>query len=99
MEKEAGLGSVKRFGVRYGRTTKYNLAQIENEQRKLQKCPYCKKIRAKRVFAGVYQCLQCNAKFSGKAYFVEQKIPIEQEEAQPIAELAEEKMAEAKEAE
>lgn len=80
MEKEAGLGSVKRFGVRYGRTTKYNFAKIENEQKKPQKCPYCKKLKAKRVFAGVYKCSKCNAKFTGKAYFLEQVVNVSKEE-------------------
>ncbi len=94
MEKEAGLGPVKRLGVRYGRTTKYNLAKIEFEQKKPQKCPYCKKAKAKRQFAGVYECAQCGSKFTGKAYFLEQKIRNEQEEenaeliAAPEAEAA-----------
>ena len=78
MEKKVGLGSVKRFGVRYGRTTKFNLAQIEIPQRKLQKCPYCHKTKAKRAFAGVYDCSVCGAKFTGKAYFLEQKIGAEE---------------------
>lgn len=87
MEKDAGLGPVKRLGVRYGRTTKYNLAKIEFEQKKPQKCPYCKKAKAKRQFAGVYECAQCGAKFTGKAYFLEQKISNEQEE-EPVGVVA-----------
>ena len=79
MGKKVGLGPVKRFGVRYGRTTRFNLAQIEIPQRKLQKCPYCHKTKAKRVFAGVYKCSVCRAKFTGKAYFLEQKVGVVEE--------------------
>ena len=86
MEKKAGLGSVKRFGVRYGRTTKFNLAQIEIPQRKLQKCPYCHKTKAKRAFAGVYECSVCKSKFTGKAYFLEQKVRVEEMPAEIIVE-------------
>jgi len=87
MEKEAGLGPVKRFGVRYGRTTKYNLARIEKEQKKPQKCPYCKKEKARRVFAGVYECSTCKSKFTGKAYFIEQTLKRSIEPEQTIAQM------------
>ncbi|MBI4140464.1 50S ribosomal protein L37ae [Candidatus Woesearchaeota archaeon] len=79
MQRDVGLGPVKRFGVRYGRTTKYNRAQIEIQQKKPQVCPYCKKPKAKLVFVGVYACRQCGAKFTGKAYFLEQKVKVEAE--------------------
>jgi len=87
MVKDVGLGSVKRFGVRYGRTTKYNFAKIENEQRKLQKCPYCKKTKAKREFLGVYKCGKCGAKFTGKAYFLEQTVIVQSQESPIVEEL------------
>ena len=89
MRKDVGLGPVKRFGVRYGRTTKYNRAQIEIQQKKPQVCPYCKKPKAKLVFVGVYACAHCGAKFTGKAYFLEQKIKIE-EAPEEIVQLSEE---------
>ena len=91
MRKQAGLGSVKRFGVRYGRTTKFNMAQIENQQRKPQKCPYCKKLKAKRIFTGVYACERCGAKFTGKAYFLEQRVSaVETETPEEVVEEKEE---------
>lgn len=68
MAEKQGLGSVKRFGVRYGRTPKYKLALIERELRKKHKCPYCRKLKVKRVSYGIWNCLGCNAKFTGKAY-------------------------------
>ena len=74
MEPEEKLGSVKRFGARYGRKTKLKFSKIEAEQRKLHKCPYCSKIAVKRVALGIWQCRKCNAKFSGKAYSITREI-------------------------
>ncbi len=81
MAKKAGLGSVKRYGVRYGRTTKFKAAQVESQYygRRL-KCPYCSKNRVKRVFAGVWQCRNCSAKFSAKAYTIEKQVATEEVE-------------------
>ena len=70
MKAEKGLGSVKRFGVRYGKTVKDRLARIEQEQKKLQMCPYCEQAKAKRKFVGVYECSKCGAKFTGRAFFL-----------------------------
>ncbi|MBT3463615.1 50S ribosomal protein L37ae [archaeon] len=66
VKKEAS--STKRFGSRYGRTTKLRFGLIEKEQRKLHMCPYCKKVKVKRLSAGIWQCRGCDAKFTGKAY-------------------------------
>ena len=63
--------SSKRFGARYGRTIKKNFAKIEQEQRRLHKCPYCSKIAVKRLAAGIWQCKKCNEKFTSKAYTTE----------------------------
>ncbi|MEM4263580.1 MAG: 50S ribosomal protein L37ae [Candidatus Woesearchaeota archaeon] len=70
MKLEKGLGPVKRFGVRYGRTVKARLAKIEIEQKKPQLCPYCEQPKAKKLFAGVYLCKKCGAKFTGRAFFL-----------------------------
>ncbi len=86
------LGAVKRFGVRYGRTPKHNMARIEDEQRKKQKCPYCLKNKVIRLATGIWQCNKCNAKFTGNAYYLgakpkeqaeEQTQTVEKEELQP----------------
>lgn len=74
MKTEEKLGSVKRFGARYGRKPKLKFSKIEAEQRKLHKCPYCNKIAVKRVSVGIWHCKKCNAKFTGKAYSVTRKI-------------------------
>ncbi|MBD3361166.1 50S ribosomal protein L37ae [Candidatus Woesearchaeota archaeon] len=73
MAKEKGLGPAKRFGTRYGATTKHRLATIEKEQKKPQLCPYCSKPKAKRISYGIYECKKCNSKFTGKAYVVGRK--------------------------
>ena len=63
MAKAAG-----KFGVRYGRTVRKKYQLIENLQRKAHKCPYCEKVKVKRVAKGIYECQKCNSKFTGKAY-------------------------------
>lgn len=76
MAIEKGLGPAKRFGPRYGRTVKFKLAKIEKQQKKPQICPYCDKPKAKRIAAGIYECNKCNAKFTGRAYFLKKKAPV-----------------------
>ena len=82
---EEKLGSVKRFGARYGRKPKLKFSKIETEQRKLHKCPYCSKIAVKRIAAGIWHCRKCHAKFTGKAYSITKKIT-----AKEAAEMVEE---------
>ena len=74
MKEVGNLGSVKRYGARYGRKLKLKLYKIETEQRRLHKCPYCTKIAVKRVALGIWSCKKCKAKFTGKAYSVTRKI-------------------------
>ena len=68
MTAKENFGSIKRFGARYGRKPKIKYASIENEQRKLHKCPYCNYVKVKRVLMGVWRCSKCNSKFTGGAY-------------------------------
>jgi len=60
--------SVRRFGARYGRRTKLRYGILEESQRARHKCPYCNKIQVKRLSTGVWYCLKCDSKFTGKAY-------------------------------
>ena len=60
--------SVKRFGIRYGRTTKMRFGEIEKEQRRFHKCPYCNKMKVKRLSYGIWHCTKCKEKFTGKAF-------------------------------
>lgn len=68
MASKAGLGSIKRFGARYGRTVKLKVAKIERMQRAKHKCPYCHNLQVRRESAGIWQCGKCNVKFAGRAY-------------------------------
>ncbi|MBI2558625.1 50S ribosomal protein L37ae [Candidatus Woesearchaeota archaeon] len=97
MKTEEKLGSVKRFGARYGRKPKLKFSKIEAEQRKLHKCPYCSKTAVKRVAVGIWHCRKCNAKFTGKAYAIRSITPkgepsetIEEQEAIVNEEVQEE---------
>lgn len=72
------LKSAKRFGPRYGKRLKLRVAKIEEESRKIHKCPYCNYKAVKRVGVGIWFCRKCKAKFTGKAYSVEKKISFEE---------------------
>jgi large subunit ribosomal protein L37Ae len=57
-----------RFGAGYGKTVKDRLNKIEDKQRKKQKCPFCKKLGAKRLSKGIWKCSKCNKKFAGGSF-------------------------------
>ena len=78
-----GLGSVKRFGARYGRSIKEKFGIIEEQQRKLYECPSCLAVKVKRQAPGIWQCRKCGLKFAGKAYTVSKKIIIREEAEKP----------------
>jgi len=63
-------GSSGRFGARYGKTIRKKIMRVEAIQRKKQICPYCKKPAAKRIAMAIFKCRNCEAKFTGKAYYV-----------------------------
>ncbi len=68
--KTKKLGSVARFGARYGKRTKSKVLTVEQGQKVAQKCPYCSRSAAKRLSVGIFQCKKCDSKFTGKAYKV-----------------------------
>jgi len=84
--QKKGLGPVKRFGPRYGRTVKHKLAKIEIEQKKKHKCPYCAKPKVTRVAYGIWECGKCSSKFTSRAYTVGTKKSLVEQAAQMIAE-------------
>ena len=77
--KKSG-GSAKRYGARYGRTTRYKIGEIEKTMRNKIKCPYCTKMRVKRIAAGIWNCRNCNVKFSGAAYALKKEEKKEEEQ-------------------
>ncbi len=84
-EKKIGLGPVKRFGTRYGRTTKFKRAAIEVMQKNSTKCPYCNKHKVIRKSKGIWYCTKCKNKFAGQAYTFVAKPSMES--LPPIAEV------------
>lgn len=68
MGRTKKVGSAGRFGVRYGRTIRKKIADIEALYKGRHKCLNCKKISVKRNSYGIWECNKCNVKFAGKAY-------------------------------
>ena len=64
--------SAGRFGARYGKRTRDMVVAVESKQRVKQKCPFCKKIGAKRLSKGVWQCGRktCGKKFASDTYYL-----------------------------
>lgn len=61
-----------RFGSRYGKKIRAKLSKVEEKQRVKQACPFCKKLGAKRLSNGVWQCTRkkCDKKFASDTYLV-----------------------------
>ncbi|NCO97074.1 MAG: 50S ribosomal protein L37ae [Candidatus Aenigmarchaeota archaeon CG_4_10_14_0_8_um_filter_37_24] len=68
MGRTKKVGTTGRFGVRYGLRSKVTLRKIEKEQKQKYQCPSCKKMKLKRVAAGIWKCKGCKAKMTGGAY-------------------------------
>ena len=67
-------GPAKRYGVRYGRTIRQKVGDIEKSSRAKHKCPYCSKKKVKRIAAGIWECRGCNVKFAGAAYTLKREV-------------------------
>ena len=65
--------SAGRFGARYGRSVRVKLVNVEQKQRKKQKCPYCGKMGVKRLSKGIWHCRKCDKKFASDTYYLENK--------------------------
>jgi len=64
------VGTTGRFGARYGRRLRQKVAEIEKKLRQWHKCPYCNKVRVRRIASGIWFCKSCKSRFTGKAYEV-----------------------------
>ena len=62
------VGSVARFGPRYGVKIRRQIQAIEKKQKVKHPCPNCNHKAVKRVAAGIWQCARCGVKFAGGAY-------------------------------
>jgi len=93
-EVSKGMGPVKRFGTRYGRTSRLKRSKVEIEQRRYHKCPYCGKEAVRRKSYGVWGCEKCDAVFTARAYTVGEKLSLTQEVSNFVADLPKFKMEE-----
>jgi large subunit ribosomal protein L37Ae len=67
-KKTKKVGTAGKFGSRYGMRLRKRYAEIDERQRKFQRCPVCEKRSVKRVGSGIWKCRKCGAKFTGGAY-------------------------------
>jgi len=86
MAKKSKFGSMKRYGVRYGRRNKEKVAALEQEYRFTHICPHCNYDKLKRLSVGIWVCEKCGVKFAGKAYATPKKQKLKQEEKKDISE-------------
>ncbi len=68
MKRTKKLGSVARFGARYGRKEKKAYLSIEKKQHKKHQCPKCNFEKVKREGTGIWRCRKCGYTFAGGAY-------------------------------
>jgi ribosomal protein L37AE/L43A len=62
-----------KFGAGYGTHVKKTFNEIESLQRKHQPSPFHPRGKAKRIAAGIWQCLKTGKVFAGHAYSLVQK--------------------------
>lgn len=62
------VGSVGRFGPRYGVRIRRRILEVEVDQRKRHQCPRCSAYSVKRRSTGVWACRRCGLVFAGGAY-------------------------------
>jgi len=62
------VGSVGRFGPRYGVRIRRRILEVEVEQRKRHQCPRCSAYSVRRKSTGVWACRRCGLVFAGGAY-------------------------------
>lgn len=70
MPKTKKVKSAGRFGAGYGIRIRKKLREVEDKQRKKQKCPFCK-ARVKRLAKGIWQCKKCRKKFASDVFYIE----------------------------
>lgn len=63
--------SAGRFGVRYGRTGRKAVADVEERMNEAQECPDCGDARVERTDTGIWECGSCGHRFAGGCYATE----------------------------
>lgn len=62
------VGSVGRYGARYGVRAKTRVKNVEVSQKIKHLCPNCGHQKVKRISTSIWQCNKCKIKFAGGAY-------------------------------
>jgi large subunit ribosomal protein L37Ae len=62
------VGSVARFGPRYGVRIRSRILEIEKDAAKEIACPRCGAYSVGRVSTSIYACRHCGHKYAGRAY-------------------------------
>lgn len=68
MSKRKSKNFVGRLGVKYGRTVRGKLGQIEAAMKRKHRCQSCGSMTVKRVSVGLWKCSKCGYTFAGAAY-------------------------------
>ena len=68
MSKRKSTNYVGRLGVRYGRTVRGRLGQIEALMKQKHRCQSCGSMTVKRLSVGLWKCSKCGFTFAGAAY-------------------------------
>ncbi|MHC1631425.1 MAG: 50S ribosomal protein L37ae [Methanotrichaceae archaeon] len=60
--------SAGRFGPRYGRKIRKQIADIEEKSKRKYDCPLCGRAKVKRIGTGIWKCAKCGYTFAGGTY-------------------------------
>jgi large subunit ribosomal protein L37Ae len=62
------VGSVGRFGPRYGVKIRRRILEVETVRKAAHLCPRCQAMKVRRVGSGIWACRKCGLTFAGGAY-------------------------------
>lgn len=69
MGRTKKIGTAGRFGSRYGKKDRQQVADIEKIQKLRHICPRCELPYVKREASGIWKCKKCGNRFTGPAYY------------------------------
>lgn len=62
------IGSVARYGPRYGVRIRSRILEVEKERAKGVPCPQCGTVSVEREAAAIWKCRHCGYKYAARAY-------------------------------
>jgi large subunit ribosomal protein L37Ae len=91
------VGSVGRFGARYGVRIRKRIADVETVSKGRHDCPKCRANAMARNANGIWTCRKCGAKIASSSYMPTPPVAVRRELAEVLAkaEVKEEKVVEA----